>query len=137
MADRVTNKQRSYNMSRIRSSNNKSTETKLISLFRQSGIKGWRRHYPIYGKPDFVFRKEHVAIFVDGCFWHGCEECYQAPKNNASYWEEKLKRNKKRDKEVNKKLRQKGWIVLRIWEHSLNDPTKVVCGIREILNIKR
>jgi len=137
MADKVTEEQRSYNMSRIRSSENESTEIKMLNLFRQYGITGWRRYYPIYGKPDFVFRKERVAIFVDGCFWHGCKKCYQKPKHNAEYWEEKLKRNKKRDKEVNKTLQDKGWTVIRIWEHSLSKPSKVISGIRRTLKQKK
>ena len=74
MADVFTKKKRSAVMAAIRSHGNKDTELKLISIFRGHGIKGWRRHQPLPGKPDFVFRRERLAVFVDGCFWHGHPE---------------------------------------------------------------
>jgi DNA mismatch endonuclease (patch repair protein) len=119
MTDKVTPQQRSYIMSRVHSSRNASTEMRLISLMRHHGVKGWRRNVPLLGRPDFVFREPRVAVFVDGCFWHGCPECYRAPKSNDAYWNSKIKRNVQRDKEVSERLAQKGWIVFRIWEHEL------------------
>ena len=108
-------------MSLIRSSGNRATELRLIALMREHGITGWRRSQAVYGKPDFVFRRERVAVFVDGCFWHGCPKAKHAslPKNNADWWAAKLSRNKERDRLVNRGLRKAGWTVLRVWECDL------------------
>ncbi|MHC1769475.1 MAG: very short patch repair endonuclease [Verrucomicrobiia bacterium] len=106
---------RSDVMSRIRSRGNRETEQALASLLRKSGITGWRRHLPILGRPDFVFRTERLAVFVDGCFWHGCPNCYRAPKTQKRYWSEKIARNRARDRGVRRILRQKGWAVMRVW----------------------
>jgi DNA mismatch endonuclease (patch repair protein) len=113
--------QRSFNMSRIRSRGNRSTEMAMIALFRQHGITGWLRHFPLIGRPDFVFKKQRVAVFVDGCFWHGCAKHYRQPKNNNQYWNRKLQMNKKRDQEITATLREKGWDVIRIWEHDIRN----------------
>src|SRR5690349_16360382 len=100
MPDVFTKAKRSRCMSSIRSSGNKDTELKLIVIFRESGIKGWRRNQGLHGKPDFVFRKERVALFVDGCFWHGCPRHGRTPGSNEDYWGPKLARNKLRDARV-------------------------------------
>lgn len=107
-------------MSRIRSRGNQRTEIAMVKLLRANKISGWRRHYPIEGKPDFAFPKQKVAIFVDGCFWHGCPKCFRIPKTNRQFWEKKLLANQKRDKTVANKLGELGWRVLRMWEHDLN-----------------
>jgi len=112
-------------MSCIRGHGNKDTELALIRLFRLQGITGWRRHRPLLGKPDFVFPKLRLAVFVDGCFWHGCPLHSTKPKNNAAFWDKKLAANKVRDRNVTGILRKEGWRVLRIWEHELtrkNEP---------------
>jgi DNA mismatch endonuclease, patch repair protein len=106
-------------MSRVRSTGNKSTEACLARLLRSSGISGWRRHYRIAGKPDFAFPRSRLAVFVDGCFWHGCKRCYAAPKNNRRFWAAKLAYNFGRDRLVTRTLRRKGWTVIRLWEHEL------------------
>ena len=106
-------------MAAIRSKGNKDTELKLASILRAHGIKGWRRHRPLPGKPDFIFPKERLALFVDGCFWHGCPKHGRKPSSNRHYWLVKLQRNKCRDRKVNRVLRNRGWIVLRLWEHEL------------------
>ena len=72
VTDVFTKKKRSQVMAAIRSKGNKATELKLTSILRAAGITGWRRHQPIPGHPDFIFRRGRLAIFVDGCFWHGC-----------------------------------------------------------------
>jgi DNA mismatch endonuclease (patch repair protein) len=110
---------RSELMGRIRSYGNKTTELKLIEIFRANGITGWCRKQKLFGKPDFVFRKSKVCVFVDGCFWHGCPKCYRSPSSNQTYWSAKIQRNKARDRLVSKTLRDAGWHVLRIWEHQL------------------
>jgi DNA mismatch endonuclease (patch repair protein) len=70
-------------------------------------------------RPDFVFRKARLALFVDGCFWHNCPRHATKPKNNRAFWRRKLSANLKRDKLVNRALRRAGWRVVRIWEHEL------------------
>lgn len=91
----------------------------LAKLFRRHKITGWRRHQPVFGKPDFIFPKINLAVFVDGCFWHGCPKHETKPKSNRSFWQKKLRRNKERDRLVTRTLRRTGWRVLRIWEHEL------------------
>lgn len=119
MADIFNKRKRSEIMSRVRSNKNKSTELRLISLFKKLGIKGWRRNYMIKGKPDFVFPKEKVAFFTDGCFWHGHGCRNITPDNNKEYWRYKITTNKIRDKAIAKHLRSIGWKVIRIWECEL------------------
>lgn len=106
-------------MSRIRGRGNKGTEQALVSLLRAHKITGWRRNQPEFGKPDFVFPKQRIAVFVDGCFWHGCPQHGTLPKNNSAFWHNKLTTNKARDLLVSRTLRKNGWRVLRIWEHEL------------------
>ena len=119
MTDVFTKQKRSEVMSRIRSAGNKKTELALIALFRRNHIIGWRRHQKVFGKPDFVFRPQRLAVFVDGCFWHGCPRHSTMPANNREFWKKKLEANKARDHEVTRTLRKGGWKVLRIWEHEL------------------
>lgn len=128
MADTHTKIQRSKNMASIRSIGNKSTEMALISLFRRNNIIGWRRHIKeAVGRPDFIFPKQGLAIFVDGCFWHGCKKHCIMPKSNKKYWEPKIARNKMRDNTISRRYKAEGWRVLRIWEHEIKrDPVGVI-----------
>jgi DNA mismatch endonuclease (patch repair protein) len=119
MADVFTKEQRSNVMRQVKSSSNKSTELKLIVFFKTNNIKGWCRNYKLFGKPDFTFPKQKIAIFVDGCFWHGHDCRNTRPKDNADYWTKKRERNIKRDKEVTETLQNKGWTVIRLWECEL------------------
>lgn len=98
---------------------NKSTELKLIEIFKKNGIKGWRRNYKLFGSPDFVFQKKKVAIFADGCFWHGHDCRNTKPSTNKEYWDKKIAANKAHDKKVNETLVEKNWTVIRIWECQL------------------
>jgi DNA mismatch endonuclease (patch repair protein) len=118
MADVFSKAKRSLVMSAIRSQGNRDTEVKLASIFKMSGIIGWRRNIPLPGKPDFVFQRERLAIFVDGCFWHGCPLHGRNPDSNRAYWLPKLARNRARDLAVTRELRRRGWRVLRLWEHT-------------------
>ena len=102
-------------MSRIRGRGNKDSELALARLLRRHRITGWRRNQPVFGKPDFVFPKLRLAVFVDGCFWHGCPRHATQPKNNRAFWRNKLAGNQRRDALVNRALRRAGWRVLRIW----------------------
>lgn len=106
-------------MSRIRGAGNRGTELKLVEIMKAQSITGWRRGSKLEGKPDFVFPKLRLTVFVDGCFWHGCPKHATWPKNNAEFWRKKIERNMERDQEVNRILRRKGWRVFRIWEHEL------------------
>jgi DNA mismatch endonuclease (patch repair protein) len=127
VADVFTVKKRSEVMSHIRGRGNKETEVALAKLMRQNGIKGWCRNQPVFGKPDFTFRSARLAVFVDGCFWHGCPKHSNIPANNRSFWRKKLSANKARDRLVTRTLRSRGWHVLRIWEHELVRKNKGRC----------
>jgi DNA mismatch endonuclease, patch repair protein len=135
VSDVFTKAKRSEVMSRIRGCGNKDTEIALAKLLRRHGIEGWRRNQPVFGKPDFVFPKLKLAIFVDGCFWHGCPKHATKPVNNRAFWRRKLSSNKKRDQMVNQTLRKAGWRVLRIWEHELarKNETRLVQRIKRAL----
>ena len=100
----------------------------MIVLFREHRINGWRRHQPLSGRPDFIFKRERVAIFVDGCFWHGCPDCYRAPKSNQEFWEQKVEGNRRRDRRVTRQLREAGWSVIRVRECVLKKSPAVVAG---------
>jgi DNA mismatch endonuclease (patch repair protein) len=121
MSDVFDKKTRSEVMRRVKSKGNKSTELKLIKIFHEQGIKGWRRNYPVRGHPDFVFLAQKTAVFVDGCFWHGHNCRNTRPKDNAEYWEKKIERNKIRDSEITAYFQSRGWNVIRIWECELKD----------------
>lgn len=111
---------RSANMRSIRSAGNRTTELRLRSLLVRSGIQGWKvTPRGVFGKPDFVFPKDRIAIFIDGCFWHACPKCGHTPKTNSKYWNAKIERNKQRDKRISAQLRRSGFTVLRIWECDL------------------
>ncbi len=135
MPDVFTKEKRSEVMSLIKGKGNKRTEGVLVRIFKGQGVTGWRRHLKLPGKPDFTFRKERLTVFVDGCFWHGCPKCYRAPKGNRKFWEAKITRNRKRDREVNRELRKGGWRILRIAEHSLKkrDRKRLISRIEKAL----
>ena len=128
--DSVSKEKRSEIMRSVRSRGNKVTELAMVKLFRQHKIKGWRRHLALAGKPDFVFFDQRVALFVDGCFWHGCTRHCRMPKGNSAYWNPKIASNKIRDSRVNRALRRAGWRVLRIWEHQLARKSQQRCMAR-------
>lgn len=122
MPDVFTRTKRSEVMSRIRASGNRDTELRMIDLFRWYGITGWRRNARVFGKPDFVFPREKIAVFVDGCFWHrhsGCKFAY-TPKSRLKFWLRKFQSNVARDKTVMRELRNTGWQIARIWECELH-----------------
>ena len=133
MPDVFTKAKRSKVMAAIRSHGNKETELRLVTIFRGYRITGWRRHQPVIGKPDFVFQRQKLAIFVDGCFWHGCYKHCRIPTGNRKYWEAKISRNRARDLSTTRLLRKKGWRVLRIWSHALAAPEKVVKRVNLVL----
>ena len=134
MADVFTKKKRSLVMAAIRSRGNKDTELKLTLILRSAGITGWRRHQPVAGHPDFIFRRERLAVFVDGCFWHGCRWHCRMPQDNGQYWQAKISRNAARDRATTRLLRQTGWRVIRFWQHSLKDSDSVARSIKSELS---
>lgn len=119
MADVFDKEKRSRIMSAVHSKQNKSTELKLIEIFKKNGIKGWRRNYKVQGHPDFIFPRNKTAIFVDGCFWHGHDCRNTRPSDNAEYWQKKRERNINHDKEITALFESRGWTVIRIWECEL------------------
>lgn len=119
MADVFDARKRSEIMSKVHSKNNRSTELMLIQFFKENNIVGWKRNYPVKGHPDFVFLDKKIAIFVDGCFWHGHDCRNTRPSDNADYWTKKRERNMKHDKEITALFERRGWIVIRIWECEL------------------
>jgi len=137
MPDVFTKVERSRVMSAIRSSGNKATELAMMRFFRRQRITGWRRNHAIFGKPDFTFPKLKLAVFVDGCFWHGCPKHSNMPVNNQQFWERKLSGNKRRDKLVARALRARSWRVFRVWEHELSrkNEKELLRRIRRALSI--
>ena len=130
---------RSQLMTRVKSSGNKTTELRMAQLLRKAGLKGWRRHLPLPGKPDFAWPARKVAVFVDGCFWHG-HDCGKniRPRTNAEAWRDKITNNKRRDRRIARELRLAGWSVLRIWECRLSDaPHVCIRRIRRALRRKK
>lgn len=119
MADIFDKQQRSQIMRKVKSSGNKSTELRLISVFKENNISGWRRNYAVKGHPDFVFLKMKIAVFVDGCFWHGHDCRNTTPSDNKEYWDRKRQRNIQHDREVTAIFEARGWTVIRIWECEL------------------
>ena len=123
-------------MSRVRSIGNVTTELRMIALLRSQKLRGWRRHIRLPGRPDFAWTGQRLALFVDGCFWHG-HNCGRnlTPKTNFEFWQEKIARNRKRDCDVSRGLRKCGWTVLRIWECQLAKfPERGVRRIRAAMN---
>jgi DNA mismatch endonuclease (patch repair protein) len=136
MADVFTKAQRSAVMARVRSRDNASTEIRTVELLRATEITGWRRHSRIFGKPDFIFQKAKIALFVDGCFWHGCPRCKRVPTSSEAFWRAKIQRNIQRDKKVSRQLRKEGWKVIRVRECRLRMPTQFLNRLKA-LNLRR
>ena len=123
-------------MKSVPSRRNKTTELKLIGLFKENGIVGWRRNYKVKGHPDFVFLNKKVAIFVDGCFWHGHDCRNTRPADNAEFWRLKRERNMAHDKKITTLFEDRGWTVIRIWECELKEKNADIL-LQKIERIKR
>lgn len=123
-------------MSANRGRDNRSTERRIRARLAAAKIAGWRLNArDVFGKPDFVFDGEKLAVFVDGCFWHGCKQCRSIPESNRDFWQEKIEGNKKRDTLVTRRLHKDGWTVIRFWEHQVRrEPQKCILKIRETLS---
>jgi len=129
----------SRNLSAVRGRNNRSTELCLRLALVRARLRGWKLHaHGLPGNPDFVFLRRRLAVFVDGCFWHGCPDCGHVPKTNTSFWRAKIRRNIQRDRKSNEELRKRNFRVARLWEHELqSDVRKCVMRISAMLRQKR
>ncbi len=133
MTDVLTPEQRKLNMSRIRAKDT-SPEKKLRQMLREKGIRGYRIHYNLPGKPDMVFVRKKIAIFIDGCFWHKCPVCFREPETRKEFWMKKIQSNVMRDEKINTQLKEQGWHVIRIWEHEIRkEPEKVTASIISLI----
>ena len=119
MSDVFDKGTRSEVMRAVKSKNPKSTELALIKLFKENHITGWRHSYNVKGHPDFVFLDKRIAIFVDGCFWHGHDCRNTRPADNAEYWTIKREKNIQHDTQITAMFEARGWTVIRIWECEL------------------
>jgi DNA mismatch endonuclease, patch repair protein len=121
--DRLTPAQRSAHMAGIKGKRNRSTELHVAAKLARAGVRGWRRHpRDVPGRPDFTFPERRIALFVDGCFWHGCPRCNRnTPRTRPEFWQAKIAGNRRRDRSVDRQLRAQGYRIVRIWEHALRD----------------
>lgn len=96
----------------------------------------YRKHYPVPGRPrrsiDIAFPGKLIAVFIDGCFWHGCELHRTVPKSNRAWWQAKLDENRRRDRDTTEVLVEQGWTVLRFWEHDV--PSNVLAAVTDALH---
>ena len=130
--DVMTPEQRSRCMSNIKGKNTK-PELQLRKALWARGLR-YRVHAALIGRPDIVFPRQRLAIYVDGCFWHGCPIHGTNPVTNADFWENKIKGNIERDRQVTSQLTKLGWIVIRIWGHEIKECLdKVISNIIELL----
>jgi DNA mismatch endonuclease, patch repair protein len=120
MPDNLTPEDRKKTMRAVKGKGT-SLETTLFAMLAGMGLSGWRKNDPsVSGKPDAAFHYQRAAIFVDGCFWHGCPQCHRPmPQSNREYWERKIGRNVERARAYDKRLQDDGWVVVRIWEHEI------------------
>lgn len=131
---------RSRTMAAIRGKNNLSTDIQFRMALVRAGIKGWLTHPDLPGKPNVYFPKSRLAVFLDGCFWHGCKRCGHIPKTNSLFWATKIERNKVRDRKNTRLLRKQGIHVVRAWEHSLKNKRhliNILQGIHDIIRETR
>lgn len=133
--DRISPEKRSEVMSSVRA---KDTKLELLFLenLEQRGLDAFERYSSdLPGSPDFAHDPSRIAIFIDSCFWHGCKQHLRMPKSNQAYWLKKIARNRRRDREVTTRLREQGWLVLRIWEHSVKNPRALKWWLTRIGNL--
>lgn len=125
---------KSEQMARVRSKDTEPEITLRKALWR-AGVR-YRLRPTLPGTPDIAFLRQRIAIFVDGCFWHGCPEHYTRPVRNAEFWIGKVDRNVRRDRTADKRLSELGWKVVRVWEHEITqDVYAVVRRVRRLLSM--
>lgn len=123
---------RSENMAAIKRRDT-SPELLLRRFLWASGIRGYRVDAKLLGHPDLYFPRARLAIFIDGCFWHGCPDHFSAPKSNHAYWGPKIAGNQSRDVSVNQNLKGQGIRVVRFWTHEVEDNLSEVAARIEVL----
>jgi DNA mismatch endonuclease (patch repair protein) len=123
-------------MATVKGKGGKSTERRLRAALVGLKVNGWRMNaVDVVGKPDFLFPKQKLAVFVDGCFWHGCPEHYRRPNTSQTYWDAKVARNMERDRSNRAKIKRQGWRVIQFWEHDVKaSPTACVLKIIKRIN---
>ena len=112
-------------MAAVRSRGNTTTELLFGKLLWAAGFRGYRKHWNVAGKPDFAWPGRKIAVFVDGCFWHGCSKCKHLPQTNVEFWRNKIEANQARDKRVTRVLRSQGWRVIRVRECRIRKPSSL------------
>jgi DNA mismatch endonuclease (patch repair protein) len=134
MRDSLTKAERSAHMAKVRSRGNRSTEQVVEEVLEGAKIRGWVKHpEEVFGRPDFYFQRIRLALFVDGCFWHGCPKCdRRTPTTRSEFWRQKIGQNRRRDERVRRTLRRRGLHAIRVWEHDLGD-TKWLKRLRATL----
>src|SRR5258708_6145316 len=114
-------------MASVGSRGNRTTELRMASILWKARLRGYRKQWRVVGKPDFAWPGREGALFVDGCFWHGCKRGNRPSKSNLAFWRRKVSQNQKRDKRTSRQLRKEGWRVVRVWE----------CRVTSAFTIKR
>lgn len=133
MSDIFEKKKRSKVMSSV-ASEDTDIELAVRKRIWHDGYRYRTNVEDVPGTPDICHKEKQVAIFIDGCFWHGCPQCKKIPNSNSSFWLKKIERNRKRRKEVRYKLKNQGWEILEIWEHEIDeDIERVVTKIEDCL----
>jgi len=99
-------------------------EITIRKMLWQKGLRYRIHNKTIFGTPDISIKKKKLAVFIDGCFWHGCKRCYEEPKSNVKFWRKKIKDNRKRRTDVKSRLKSEGWKIIEMWEHEINDNPK-------------
>ncbi len=125
MPDKFSKETRSRIMSSIRSKNTQPEITVRQLLWARG--KRYRIHNrSVFGNPDISNKKKKVAVFIDGCFWHGCSKCYQQPRTNTEFWKKKVSDSRRRRKLVISRLRKEGWKTMEVWEHEIKSSSGII-----------
>lgn len=128
MSDVLSTEQRSRCMSNIRSADTQ-PEILVRRCLWNAGMR-YRIHVrDLPGRPDIVFSKAKIVVFIDGCFWHRCEQHYHAPRKNSKWWHDKIAANVARDRKIDERLLELGWGVLRFWEHDVRESPESVAEL--------
>lgn len=120
MTDVVSKEKRSEIMSKIKSKDT-TLEDKFIKAIWKRGLRYRKNVKNFPGKPDIYFLRKRLVVFLDSCFWHGCENHCRMPSSNIEYWQGKIERNRKRDKEVTRHYKNNEFKILRLWEHEIKE----------------
>ena len=136
MVDTVSKETRSQIMSRVRSKDTK-PELAVRRILWRGGLRYRIHDRTLPGTPDISNKRLRLAVFVDGCFWHGCPTCYSEPKTNTDFWRDKVCRNRKRREKVRESLQRMGFRVVEVWEHEADNSDAVARSLRAALGEQR